>query len=410
MIARRSSTDELPIGRRVAYWRNRRRMSQQQFADAVGKSKSWVDKIERGVRRLDKLSSLQDIADGLRVDLGLLLSRGGEQRAPSGLLDEAAVDAVRGALARWDSALLGPVRPTPAVGELRKSVNHSWLSFQHARYVELVRGLPGLLLDAQQVRAGHPGEPDGARHLAEAYQIASAVLRKLGADDLAWLAADRALAVSQATDDPLLTGASAVQLGYALLAQGQARHAMEISIAVAHRIAPPDPLAGPADGLSVHGALLVVAARGAAALGHDRSVGELLDQASAAAEIVGDGHDHHRTSFGPTEVELARLATSVDLGEGLVDAAAHRRLVEGARFRRLPPERRATYLLDAANGLMQAGDLTGAGEAVVSADRVATAEVRHRPVGHGLVAAVVRRSPAASPALLRLAEEMGVVV
>lgn len=45
--------DGLPVGRRVAYWRGVRRMSQQVFADRLGKSKSWVDKIERGVWRLD---------------------------------------------------------------------------------------------------------------------------------------------------------------------------------------------------------------------------------------------------------------------------------------------------------------------------------------------------------------------
>ncbi|WP_229398709.1 hypothetical protein [Micromonospora okii] len=248
-----------------------------------------------------------------------------------------------------------------------------------------------------------PGAPEGARHLAEAYQVASAVLRKLGVDDLAWLAADRALAVGQGTDDQLLTGAAAVQLGYALLAQGQARHAVEISVAVAHRIAPPNPLAGPADQLSVHGTLLIVAARGAATLGHADSVGELLDQAGAAAEIVGEGQDHYRTSFGPTVVELAGVAATVDLGEGPTDPAAHRRLVAGIAFCRLPPERRAAYLLDAASGFLRAGDLANAGEAIVSADRLATAEVRHRPVGHALVAAIVRRSPTASPDLLRLA-------
>lgn len=45
--------DGLPVGRRVAYWRGVRRMSQQVFADRLGRSKSWVDKIERGVWRLD---------------------------------------------------------------------------------------------------------------------------------------------------------------------------------------------------------------------------------------------------------------------------------------------------------------------------------------------------------------------
>ncbi|MCX4472181.1 helix-turn-helix domain-containing protein [Micromonospora sp. NBC_01655] len=40
-------SDRLPVGRRVAYWRGRRRMSQQVFADRLGKSKNWVDKVER---------------------------------------------------------------------------------------------------------------------------------------------------------------------------------------------------------------------------------------------------------------------------------------------------------------------------------------------------------------------------
>ena len=44
--------EDQPVGRRVAYWRNRRKLSQQLFADRLGKSKSWVDKVERGVRRL----------------------------------------------------------------------------------------------------------------------------------------------------------------------------------------------------------------------------------------------------------------------------------------------------------------------------------------------------------------------
>jgi hypothetical protein len=65
--------DDLPVGRRVARWRVRRRMSQQVFADRLGKSKSWVDKVERGVRTLDRYSVIQEIAEVLRVDPALLL-------------------------------------------------------------------------------------------------------------------------------------------------------------------------------------------------------------------------------------------------------------------------------------------------------------------------------------------------
>ncbi|RGC67957.1 Helix-turn-helix protein [Micromonospora sp. MW-13] len=406
-----SATDELPIGRRVAYWRGRRGMSQQQFADAIGKSKSWVDKVERGVRALDKLSSLQAIADGLRVDLRLLLGKDAEREAGSdGLPDRASIDALRGVLARWGPVQLGRGQSTPTLSDLGKAVDHAGLACQHARYADLVRSLPKLLLDAQQVRAANPGAPEAAQRLAEAYRIASAVMRKAGINDLAWMAADRALTASQDADDPFLTGACAAQFGYTLLAQGQARHAVEIGIAVAHQIAPPSPLDAPPDQLSVYGTLLIVAALGAAALGHADSVAELVGQAGEAAEIVGDGQDHYRTAFGPVTVELARMATAVELGTGAVDPAAHQRLIEGTAFRRLPPERRAAYLLDAANGFMQTGDLTTAGQALVSADRVAPAEVRNRPLGHELLATLLRRSPAASLDVLRLADEIGVVV
>lgn len=43
---------ELPIGRRMAQLRIRRGMSQQVFADRLGRSKSWVEKVVRGVRTL----------------------------------------------------------------------------------------------------------------------------------------------------------------------------------------------------------------------------------------------------------------------------------------------------------------------------------------------------------------------
>ncbi|WP_433688724.1 helix-turn-helix domain-containing protein [Micromonospora carbonacea] len=65
----------LPPGRRVAQWRVRRGLTQQLLADRVGKSKSWMDKVERGVRALDKVSTLQELAAALRVDASVLLGR-----------------------------------------------------------------------------------------------------------------------------------------------------------------------------------------------------------------------------------------------------------------------------------------------------------------------------------------------
>src|SRR4051794_32077030 len=95
------AVDELPIGRRVAYWRSRRKMSQQVFADRLGKSKSWVDKVERGVRRLDKFSVVYEIADVLQVDVQLLLGREPERRPDSmNCIDQVEVEEIRSALER----------------------------------------------------------------------------------------------------------------------------------------------------------------------------------------------------------------------------------------------------------------------------------------------------------------------
>src|SRR3979409_1975013 len=94
--------DELPIGRRVADWRGRRKMSQQVFADRLGKSKSWVDKVERGVRRLDKFSVVYEISDVLQVDVQLLLGKEPERRPDSiNCIDQVEIEEIRAALERY---------------------------------------------------------------------------------------------------------------------------------------------------------------------------------------------------------------------------------------------------------------------------------------------------------------------
>src|SRR5688572_24375215 len=95
------AVDEQPVGRRVAYWRTRRKMSQQLFADRLGKSKSWVDKVERGVRRLDRFSVIYDIADVLQLDVQVLLGKDPQRRPDSvNCIDQVEVEEIRAALER----------------------------------------------------------------------------------------------------------------------------------------------------------------------------------------------------------------------------------------------------------------------------------------------------------------------
>ncbi|QOC92838.1 hypothetical protein [Micromonospora craniellae] len=104
------------------------------------------------------------------------------------------------------------------------------MGFQHARYARVADRLPELLADVERAHAAD--RVAGRGPLVEAYRITASLLVKLGAPDLAWLAAARC--------------------------------------------------------------------------GDEAAVADLLDEAAVLAVQVGDGHDHHRTGFGPTAVQTAR--------------------------------------------------------------------------------------------------------
>ncbi|MEU4565863.1 helix-turn-helix domain-containing protein [Micromonospora sp. NPDC023956] len=266
------STELLPVGRRVAYWRGRRKLSQQVLADRLGKSKSWVDKVERGVRSLDRVSTLQDIAAVLRIDTAVLLGRNAQ---PAGVAERAeGVERIRVALSAYEIALERPAarRVLPA-DRLVREVAHAWTTFQHARYPQ--------------------------------------------------------------------------------------------------------------------------------------TAAELINEAADMAARVGDGHDHHRTGFGPTAVQLARVAATVESGDAEEAVAWHEKATTRDGWRWLPAEHRAAHLIDAARAYQYADDPINAGRVLMEADRIAPAEIRHRPAGRDVLAQVAR-DPAAPTTLIQLAATLGV--
>jgi transcriptional regulator with XRE-family HTH domain len=379
------SSDLLPVGRRVAYWRGRRKLSQQVFADRLGKSKSWVDKVERGVRSLDKVSTLQEIATVLRIDTTVLLGRDARPADVTGRVE--GVERIRQALSTYEIALSRPGAGDPALaGRIARDVEHSWTTFQHARYPQVIALLPTLLAGAQRVHADDPAA--GRVVLVEAYRITAALLVKVGEADLGWLAADRAMAT--ATGDPTLLAAATVQLGQALRAAGRARAALATTLAAAQRVTPLDPAAGSPADLSPCGTLLVQAALAAARHGDDPTTADLLGEAAELAARVGDGHDHHRVAFGPTSVDLARAAAALDLGDAAEAVAWHERTTRRDAWRWLPVEHRAAHLIDAARAYLHTDDPTRAGRALVDAAQSAPAEVRHRPAARQVLAQIAR--------------------
>ncbi|MGC4851603.1 helix-turn-helix domain-containing protein [Micromonospora sp. DT15] len=411
------TNDDLPIGRRVARWRVRRSMTQQMLADRLRRSKSWVDKVERGVRALDRYSVIQELAIVLRVDPEVLL--GQPQSTPAGTPD--GVDEIRAALARYDT----PQAPEQA-DELRRQVGYAWLSYQYAHYGQLVRLLPSLLDAAQAAQA--------PELRAQAYRITSSLLVKLGEADLGWLAADRAMSTA---DDPILAATATISVAQALRASNRDRLALTAALTAANRIlpAPSQPADHEVGGLrgdqtvrqphdqrgegeggparqrppgewAVGGTLLLQAALAAAGCGEHRQAEELTERAAGVAASLRGYDDPHRTSFGPVAVELARVLVAAQRGDASGALQRHSTVVRREGWRRLPAEYRGAYLVDAARAYLQVGDLRGAARALVDADSIAPGEVRCRPLARTVIADVARAQPALA-GVARLATVVG---
>ncbi|WBB79859.1 helix-turn-helix domain-containing protein [Micromonospora sp. WMMD882] len=395
----RDNHRELPIGRRIAQLRARRGMNQQVFADRIGRSKSWVDKVERGVRRLDRLPMIEAVAAALGVTPAVLLGRN-TRRAPAAGGTAAAVEAVREALADHD-APAGRDWP-PSVTELDRQLRYAETTYRHAHHQQTLRVLPGLLTATRH--AHHTAQILTGPLLARVHRLTALTMVKLGDPHLAWLAADRAM--TAAAGDPRRAGYAAVALAQALRAIDRPRLAL-LAATTAVRpldLAPYREL--PADGLALAGTLLTEAAIAAATCGDTTTCAEYADRAHHLA-VTHDARGHHDDDgFAPVTVDLARALAAARLGDHATAVALHHRATRDAGWPRLPAEHRAAHLIDMARVHLDTGDHHAAGRALLAADQTAPAEVRLRPAAHTLLTTLVRagRTPAD---LTRLAATIG---
>ncbi|MGV9215647.1 helix-turn-helix domain-containing protein [Micromonospora sp. RB23] len=332
----------------------------------------------------------------LRVDPAALLGRDAQ---PAGVAEcREGVARIRAVLSAYPMLFPYPAadRAVMSPDRLAREVWQAWMTYQYARYPRLVELLPALVTEVHRVDAQEPVA--GREAVVEVYRVTAALPVKLGEESLAWLAADRAM--SAAAGDTVLLACAAVQLGQVLRPSARTR---TVLLAAASQLTPETPAE-----MSLCGSLLVQAALTAAGAGDDRGSGDLLEEAAGLAVRVGDGHDHHRTAFGPTAVELARVTAAVELGDGPQAVARHREAIERDGWRWLPVEHRAAHLVDAARAHLQTNDPGNAARLLVQADSIAPAEIRHRPWARNVLAQAARH-PDAPPTIIQLAINLGVL-
>ncbi|WP_416900472.1 helix-turn-helix domain-containing protein [Micromonospora echinospora] len=226
---------DLPIGRRVAQLRARRGMSQQVLADRIGRSKSWVDKVERGVRTLDRLPMIETVAAALGVAPGVLLGR--RVRHAPATDATTAIERVREALASHHAPGTASRDRPSSVAALDHQVGYACTAYRHAHHTQVLRMLPDLLAAARP--AHHPASAAGDLLLVRVYRLTAQTLVKLGEPHLAWLAADRAM--TTAGGDPCRTALAAVPLAQALRTLHRGRLALTVATTAVRPLDPTPP-------------------------------------------------------------------------------------------------------------------------------------------------------------------------
>jgi tetratricopeptide (TPR) repeat protein len=340
----------------------------------------------------------------LYVALGLTHPGSSERRSP--------VAPAPGTAQPTDAELLaliltGQSGPFQATGDLTSDPNAlaratagARLTYQACEYAELSRQLPRLLLalDAASRNVVGDARLRALALSADAYHVAAGFLLKTGDHGLALLAADRSMRAADASQDPLMIGASARIVTHALMSSSH--HGAAVSTATRHaeRLDHQVP-AATLESRSVYGALLLRAAIAASLDDRRGTALDLLEEAETTASYVGADANYCGTAFGGVNVVLHRVNVAVTLGDAgtAIDLA-----------RRIDPavitvtERKASLLIDTARAYYQWGRYEKAYGLLRAAERTAPQEIAARPVVRSLVRDLVTVAP---PSIRREAGE-----
>jgi len=302
------------MGERIAAYRRRRGISQAALAGLVGRSESWLSQVERGVRSVDRLSVLLDMSRVLHVDVESLIGRPWEL-APNGGSEDEELGAVRRFFARYDELTGVGDQPAPKA-HLRARIANAHKRYQAAEYKGVVGDLPSLLaeVDATRFHGGGVDRHETLLAYVYAYVVGAKLLTKLGAPDLAMLAADRSAAASMELGSLSARGLAAYQAACASLRADRTDDAEHLAVTMAAEVERGARSDDPAS-VSVAGALWLIGAVIAARRTERSSAWERLDRADRLAQLLGEDGNHLWTAFGPTNVALHRVSVAAELGD-----------------------------------------------------------------------------------------------
>ena len=369
------------LGRKIAAERRRRGLSQPELARMVDRSVAWVSQVERGVRKVDRMSVLEALATALGVPLAELAA---EAPVVAAVTEEPpGAGELRLVLsgAHVLRAMLGGGR-APAIRTLRTRTGKAWELTHAGSYSKLTHLLHALVPDLEAAARSAPEDQraEAFELLATTYQACSAALAKLGEPDVAWIAADRAMAAAERASDPLLVAAGAYRLVFVFIAARQYGQAEETARTTAEALGPMAEEGNP-QAMSLWGGLTLQRAVIAARMNDADTAYSQLEQAGRIAVELGEGRNDYNTEFGPANVGLYEIAIAVELG----DAGRALRVAAAVDTSALSAERRARMLIDVARAHTQRRQISEAVAVLREAEDTTPEQVR----GHELVRQLV---------------------
>lgn len=369
------------LGRKIAAERRRRGLSQPELARLLGRSVAWVSQVERGVRKVDRMSVLETVAAALEVPLAELAA---EAPVVAAVTEEPpGAGGLRLVLSGAHAlrAMLDGRRP-PALSTLRTRSRKAWELTHAGRYTDLADLLRGLVPDLETAARALPEtqRADVFELMAATYQACSAALAKLGEPEAAWIAADRAMAAAERAGNPMLVAAGAFRLVFVFIAARHYDQGEETANTAADALQAMSDQGDP-QAMSLWGGLTLQRAVIASRVNDSDAAYAHLERAAQVAARLGEGRNDYNTEFGPANVGLHEIAVAVELG----DAGRALRAAAIVDTTGLSAERRARMLIDVARAHTQRRQVNEAVAALRQAEDITPEQVR----GHELVRQLV---------------------
>jgi tetratricopeptide (TPR) repeat protein len=369
------------LGRKIAAERRRRGLSQPELARMIDRSVAWVSQVERGVRKVDRMSVLEALAAALDVPLGELAA---EAPVVAAVIEEPPGAAGMRLVLSGAYALRAMLdgRRTPVISTLRTKARKAWELTHAGRYTELADLLRGLVPDLETASRSVPEKQraEVSELLAATYQACSAALAQLAEPEAAWIAADRAMAAAERAGSPMLVAAGAFRLVFVFINAHHYDQAEETARTAADALWPMADQGDP-QAMSLWGGLTLQRAVTAAHVNDPDTAYDQLERAGQIAERLGEGHNEYNTEFGPANVRLHEIAVAVELG----DAGRALRAAASVDSTSLSAERQARMLIDVARAYAQRRRVQEAVAALLQAEAITPEQVR----GHALVRQLV---------------------